>query len=220
MRRNHEQSVIDIFVKRFREIGSKNGRKTYQFSLDGQDALVGADYIFNTNTNFALVEFKYEKIDLRSEGKKRLRKITCENLKEDNGRYLQSLECHFIAWSQKGTTREIYLNQYYPTICNQKIFPDSRILPQDGDSSSEVSSKTLIENFLRGYVGASFNVFKSYTDWLLSLGETGAGGIEVMMDNPERNQSGMLEFNNLDLLHDWLIQNDPSPTLSNSYGPQ
>lgn len=72
-----------------------------------------------------MVEFKYEEHDLRSEGKKELRQLMCEKLNEDYEALDQSLMCHFVAWSQKEEMRELYLNQYYPEICNRKIFPES-----------------------------------------------------------------------------------------------
>ncbi|MES2822482.1 MAG: hypothetical protein V4732_02690 [Pseudomonadota bacterium] len=219
MRRKHEQSLIDLFVKHLHRVGSLNGRNTYQFSLDGQDAILGADYIFTTDTSFVLVEFKYEELDLPSEGKKELRKLMCELLSEDYKALDKSLMCHFVAWSKKQETRELYFNRYYPEICNQKIFPGSMLLADNKDSSGRMYADILITDFLNGIVGANFNVFKQYTDWLLSLGETGDGGIEVMLDNPETNQLEIIEFSDLDMLNDWLIKNDPSSAPSSSYDP-
>jgi hypothetical protein len=120
MRRKHEQSVIDAFSNYFLKVGHQLGRQTNRFSLDGQDSVLGGDYIFTSNTNFALVEFKYEKGDLKAEGDKRLRKLLCEKLDADEARLSQSLQCHFIAWSQKYIARNIYFNKYHAEICTRE----------------------------------------------------------------------------------------------------
>jgi hypothetical protein len=70
MRKKHEQSVIDSFSNFFLTKGQSRGKTTNRLSLDGQDSILGADYIFTENSNFALVEFKYEDRDLKSEGDK------------------------------------------------------------------------------------------------------------------------------------------------------
>lgn len=82
-----------------------------------------------------------------------------------------------------------------------------------------MQAELLIRHFLNGTVGAHFNIFKQYIDWLLVLGETGDGGIELLVDNPDSDRLEMLEFSDLNMLNDWLIKNDPSLASSASYDP-
>jgi len=219
LRRKHEQSVIDAFSNYFLKVGAQRGRRTHRFSLDGQDSILGADYIFTSNTNFALVEFKYEQRDLKAEGDKRLRRILCEKLEVDKTRLNQSLQCHFIAWSQKEEVRKIYFNKYYPEICSREIFPQAELHRAQGDPSSRIQAQRMVTSFLDGDLGTNFRTFQLYTQWLLSIGETGEGGVELMLDNPDSNDLEILEFSNLDLVNDWIIQNGPTSAPSSSPGP-
>ncbi|MBW3199590.1 hypothetical protein [Marinobacter nauticus] len=219
MRRKHEQSIIDAFSNYFLKVGRQRGRQTNRFSLDGQDSVLGGDYIFTANTNFALVEFKYEKRDLKAEGDKRLRKLLCEKLDADKVRLSQSLQCHFIAWSQKEMARNIYFNKYHPEICTREIFPQAELHQKQSDPSSRIRAEQMVSSFLNAELGTNFRTFRQYTQWLLSIGETGEGGVELMLDNPDSNDLEILEFSNLDLVNDWLVQNGPSSTPSPSPGP-
>ncbi len=101
MKKKHEKSIIDAFSSHFLKKGKSLGKNTNRFSLDGQDAILGADYIFTESTKFALVEFKYEEPDLMTEGGKELRHTLCLKLEIEKIRQNQSLQCHYIAWSKK-----------------------------------------------------------------------------------------------------------------------
>ena len=66
MKRQHEQSIIDAFKKIFDLKCSQLGEDVYlSASLDGQDNHLGADYLFSLDTKFILIEFKYEKGDIK-----------------------------------------------------------------------------------------------------------------------------------------------------------
>jgi hypothetical protein len=125
MRKKHEQSVIDSFANYFLSKGRLLGKQVNRLSVDGQDSLLGADYIFTATTNFALVEFKYEENDLKSEGTKALRLKLCRMLDQNDLRLEQSLQCHFVAWSNKQQEiRQVFFNKYRTEICNKEIFPN------------------------------------------------------------------------------------------------
>lgn len=212
MRKKHEQSVIDAFSNYFLRKGQSLGKTTNRLSLDGQDSLLGADYIFTENSNFALVEFKYEHRDLKAEGDKSLRNTLCTLLDNETIRRNQSLQCHYIAWSQKlQESRCILFNKYYPEICNNAIFPLSTLRSSNPNVTSRVSADNLINQFFDGSVGSTFEVFNRYVNWLLSIGGKEGTGVEVMLDNPDSNELDILEFSSLNLLNDWLIQNRPAP---------
>ncbi|TMX70611.1 hypothetical protein [Vibrio rotiferianus] len=220
MRRKHEQSVIDAFSNYFLKQGQSRGKITNRLSLDGQDSILGADYIFTENSNFALVEFKYEDHDLKAEGDKELRSTLCTMLDNELVRRNQSLQCHYIAWSKKQQERRrVLFNKYYPEICNSAIFPLTNLRNSSPETSSRVSADHLIDQFFDGSVGASFEVFNQYVDWLLSIGGKEGTGVEVMLDNPDSNELDILEFSSLELLNNWLIQNRPQPAPSWSPSP-
>lgn len=219
MKKKHEQSVIDSFFNHFQKIGSSRGRYVHKFSLDGQDSILGADYIFTCNTNFALVEFKYEERDIRAESEKPLRRTLCLRLDQDQTKRYQSLQCHFIAWSQKEESRRIYFNQYQPEVCNRELFPDAPLRKLQKDSTSRMRAEGLVTQFLDGEIGSTFETFREYTNWLLSLGEKEETGVEIMLDNPDSNDLKILEFSSLELVNDWLIRNMPTPTSGPSNSP-
>jgi hypothetical protein len=220
MRKKHEQSVIDAFSNYFLKKGQSRGKNTNRLSLDGQDSILGADYIFTESSNFALVEFKYEERDLKAEGDKDLRKTLCAMLDSETSRRYQSLQCHYIAWSKKQQERRgILFNKYYPEICNKAIFPLSILRNSNPDVSSRVSADNLINQFLDGSIGSTFEVFNRYVNWLLSIGGKEGTGIEVMLDNPDSNELEILEFSSLNLLNNWLIQNRPQPAPSPPSSP-
>ncbi|HHG3247567.1 TPA: hypothetical protein ACPVXZ_004807 [Vibrio parahaemolyticus] len=214
MRRRHEQSIIDRFSEFFLEQGRSLGRDVNRFSLDGQDTELGADYIFNSGTRFTLVEFKYEERDILSEGSKPLRELLCVRLDSEQRRKLQSLNCHYISWSQRVlNTRQVMFNKYYPEVCNTTVFSaDMRhVCP---DTSSRESAMGLVEQFLNGNIGSDFSEFQNYTDWLMTLAGKEGTGVEVMMDNPASNELALLEFSNLSALNDYLVRNRPAPSVA------
>lgn len=213
MNKKHEQSIIDAFSNYFLAQGRNQGRQAHRLSVDGQDSLLGADYIFTSNSKFALVEFKYGKADILAEGLKYLREKMCSLLDQDNYRLLQSLACHYIAWSQSNMQqrRKVYFNKYYPEVCNSKIFPHVNLLSAQPDEVSRLMAEDLVDQFLEGEIGANYETFKIYTDWLLYIAGSEGSEVEVMLDNPDSNQLDILEFKGLDLLNDWLVNNRPSP---------
>ena len=211
MKKKHEQSIIDAFSNYFLSQGREYGRQTYRLSVDGQDSLLGADYIFTSNSKFALIEFKYESKDILAEGKKELREKMCLLLDQSPLRLRQSLKCHYIAWSELVETRKVHFNMYHPEVCNLKIFPDSKISAPQPNTDYRLYAEELVDQFLNGAIGNEYETFSSYTKWLLNIAGSEGGSIEVMLDNPDSNQLDILDFKSLDLLNDWLINNRPNP---------
>ena len=66
MKRQHEQSIIDVFKEIFSSKCKQLGENFHiSASLDGQDNHLGADYLFSVKTKFILIEFKYEKKNIK-----------------------------------------------------------------------------------------------------------------------------------------------------------
>ncbi|WEM43895.1 hypothetical protein PTW35_09005 [Photobacterium sp. DA100] len=217
MRRKHEQSVVDAFSNQFARQATDRGRAMSRCSLDGQDSILGADYIFTTTTNFALVEFKYEERDIRAEGNKSLRERLCLLLDDDVSRRSQSLKCHYIAWSKKRQQRSVVFNKYYPEVCNKNIFPQALQMVQDeGDITSRQNANEVIDKFLNGEIGSNYYTFKQYTNWLLSIGGHEGSTVEVMLDNPDSDQLEILDFPSLELMKNWLDHNRPNRSVTYS----
>ncbi len=125
MQKRHEQSVIDGFFNTFYKIAEKNNKQLIRCSMDGQDSILGGDYIFTNNTKFVLTEFKYERSNLSSENKKPKRLNLCQKLDNENLYKNLSLKGHFIAWSEMKHVRKVFFNPYYSQICNRSIFGEN-----------------------------------------------------------------------------------------------
>lgn len=212
MNRKHEQSVADSFSNHFMRFAGQQGKQINRCSLDGQDAILGADYIFTDASNFSLIEFKYEEGDIRAEGRKPLRSQLCLRLDHEKSRRLQSLKCHYIAWSHKRRNRTVELNQYYPEVCNKVIFPDEHyplLMHDEPQVQSRISADAMFTGFLNGNIGSNYFTFKQYTNWLMSLGGHEESTIEVMLDNPDSDQLDIIDFPSLELMKNWLDHNKP-----------
>ncbi|WP_146184888.1 hypothetical protein [Aeromonas sp. HMWF015] len=141
-------------------------------------------------------------------------------LDSEKVRLNQSLQCHYIAWSKKqNERRNVVFNKYYPEICNKMIFPSSTLRNTTPETSSRVSADNLIDQFLDGSIGSSFEVFNRYVNWLLSIGGKQGTSVEVMLDNPDSNELDILEFSSLELLNNWLVKNRPRLSPSQSPSP-
>jgi hypothetical protein len=220
MNRKHEQSVADAFSNHFSKIAMEQGKTLNRCSLDGQDAILGADYIFTNTTKFALIEFKFEEQDIKAESKKPLRAKLCTFLDSEISRRSQSLQCHYIAWSKKRQKRTMHFNNYYPEVCNNQIFNPVKtpLTNQERGISSRVNANEVIKSFLSGEIGSNYYAFKQYTNWLMALGGHEGSTVEVMLDNPDSEQLEILDFTSLDLMKSWLDHNQP--TRKNIYKPK
>ena len=189
--------------------------------MDGQDALLGADYLFTDNTRFLLTEFKYEKLDLKNEKKKPRRLVMCAALDEHKEAQSLSFDCHFIAWSEREYTRTVVFNSYYAEICNRTLFGADSLLQRETPlESSRCSADDFIDGFILGSVGVGYAEFEGYSSWLLSLESGGGDSIELMLDNPDSAQLEFLEFSSVQALKTWLDRNAPSPAPRYTPGPR
>lgn len=222
MDKKHEQSIIDGFFDHFKDIAEHNGEKLTRCSSDGQDSLLGGDYIFTNNTMFVLAEFKYEEEDIKSERKKSRRLNLCIKLDEEQRRLNQSLKCHYIGWSTRSNGRTVEFNKYYYEVCNTTVFDQSKALKQTTPNYRErKNADRLINNFLKGEIGATYKVFEIYINWLLSLEEGGADSIELISRNPNSKTMKMIDFKSIHDLKVWLDYNKPkiAPRSGSTFHP-
>ena len=182
--------------------------------MDGMDTLLGADYIFSDNIRFLMTEFKYDKNNLKKEADKPRRLKLCKYLDSDAYRAIDSIHCHYIAWSISlpENKKRLYFNQYKPQICNQEIFgAESNLENLMVDNSCMRTSKRMISEFINHEVGVSFKQFDDYVSWLLSIDDSGASGVEILIDDPDNDECDFLVFESLPKLKVWLDRYSPQP---------
>lgn len=227
MLKKHEQSMIDGFSNFIERKAKAAGRQITHCSFDGQDSIVGADYVFTNHTNFLMVEFKYEESDLKREGLKPRRLHLCRILDDhDDWRELSS-QCHYVAWTEalkpvSQRKRFVNFNGYYDEICNRSVFGEHSDLKRDvpfGDF--KVKAGRLADDFLSGELGIDFPRFERYTDWLTSLEGSGSSGIELMVDDHTEDELILLDFPSVGSLKSWLDTTTfQPPTPRKSSGPR
>ena len=193
---HHEQSVIDRFNRFFNEYALSIKKNMSYFSLDGQDAIAGADYLFSDHSRLALIEFKYSNWQLRMETKKDLISRLCELLEVNFQMVALHEQCHFIAWS-KGVNHAVNLNVYRNEICNKLFFPRSKVLESaEPDRDSRVRAKLFCEEFFREESTRSLGLedFEKYVAWYLAeAGDSGASSFELLVDNKYTDECAMIK---------------------------
>ena len=186
MGRQKEQSLIDAFFNHLRRHVEGKHRQFVNCSMDGMDTILGADYIFSDNIRFLMTEFKYDKNNLKKEADVKPRRLKlCKYLDSDAYKAKDSIDCHYIAWSislSEGKRRLLF-NQYKPQICNQEIFgTESNLESLMVDDSCMRTTKRMISEFLNHEVGVPFEQFDNYVTWLLSIDDSGASGVEILIE--------------------------------------
>ena len=196
MKRKHEQSIIDNFFDYLKRV-YEDKNEFYSSSLDGQDTLLNADYIFTNSTKFVLSEFKYQEQDIKSEHNKQRSTLLCLKLLADNLNKQRHNKCHFIAWSDMTYDDcQILLNQYNNEVCISNI--KDRICIED-----------FSEDFYENKIGLEFDEFNEYIKWLLDSPNLPNDGtnIELIINDSEKKQFKMETFNTLEKLKNWLDSN-------------
>lgn len=180
------------------------GEKVHKLSLDGQDSNLLADYIFTSGTMFALIEFKYEEKNISNEKDKPHSKNICISLDNEENRKLQSLRCHYIGWSSSdGHMNEIFVNEYYKAVCNRQVFK-AGVDQEYPYMSTKLRVNELVQKFLDGDIGTIFEDFDDYTSWLMENAGKGGQEIEVILNNPNKDESYFITCKSLKELHKFL----------------
>ena len=221
LKRKHEQSVIDLFLRYLNKASEQQGKKILSFSLDGQDHLVGADYLLTETTKFTVIEFKYDESDISSERNKPIRLVMCSRLEKENDRLIEHMHCHFIAWSSGFLWgRTVYFNNYSNEVCNRKVLgPLCGLISGSPIVEERTNADEFIEEFLSGDIGLRFECFHSYITWLINNPDDDDGDgphefIELLLLDEDRDNFSMVTFHSLLELKEWLDNHHPEPTMA------
>lgn len=230
---NHEKSLENSFLNNFRETARTKNITCVCPSLDSQDRIVGADYLFTDSARYAIIEFKYKHSGLKTEANKNLRKKLCITLTSDEHHLMVHKECHFLAYSNAPKDYGIIVNKYFNAICNQKIWGEEYNGMKYPNTEFEATEDVFIDDFFTGIIGADFDTFLDYLIWLLNLSDESntTGHLELLISNPLDHRAAKLPFTNVEALHNWLINNAPNlqhddddddeykPSYSDSFSP-
>lgn len=220
LNRKHELSVMNVFISRLKKAAESEGKRFIGAPLDGQDAWLGADCLMSEGSRFAMAEFKYEESDIRSENRKPRRLAMCTALRRHKIRLDDHLACHLIAWSIPDEKRTIVLNVYAHEVCNAKIWGEEHGLEDVAYPGPRHEDELFIEEFISGNVGLELEDFEAYVSWLTDFEENGSSSIELLIENPDEDTIGALEFASLSELKLWMDNNPPRPKPpSHSSGP-
>ncbi|MFZ3516592.1 hypothetical protein LC147_26325 [Vibrio harveyi] len=219
LERKLEDSVIDIFRKRVEKLARKVDKQVITSPLNGQDRELGADFFLSETTKFAIIEFKYRECDIKTEVRKDLRKLLCENLQEDVLYKNLHINCHFIAWSTKEKKPNVEMNFYCNEVCNKSIFKDSNTLNETSISDTRQSDIDFINEFLSGNKGLKYKAFYKYINWLFEVAGDTSGRFELLFEHPDQNIIDSVPITSLAQLKEWLINNKPKPTIKSSLIP-
>ncbi|MHC8362000.1 hypothetical protein ACYZUA_17230 [Pseudomonas sp. LS2P72] len=219
--------MIDGFSNFIVRKAQAAGRQITRCSFDGQDSILGADYVFTNHTNFLMVEFKYEESDLKHEALKPRRLKLCRILDDNDDWRGLSSQCHYVAWSEemKPTSqgkRFVNFNGYYDEVCNCSIFGEYSKLKRDTPSDDlRLRAGRLADEFLSGNLGMDFQSFEQYTDWLMGLEDSDPSGIELMVDDSVEDELILMDFPSVRELKSWLDRTTfQPPKPRNSRGPR
>ncbi len=224
LKRKHEQSVIDAFFHHLVRAANRQGKKFVYCSLDGQDRLVGADYLLTETTKFIIAEFKYDENDIASERNKPLRHTMCTRLENEPNRQDEHENSHFIAWSSGLLMKIIHLNQYSNEVCNREVLGFECGLNSAAPIiQKRITADEFIGQCLSGEIGLPFESFHSYVTWLMENPDDGSGDgpqafIELLLQDESRDDLTLIGFSSLVELKNWLDNNYPETT--NTYFAQ
>lgn len=209
LKRKHESSVMTIFMNRLKKVADAEKKRFIGSSLDGQDTWLGADCLMSEGSRFVMAEFKYEEPDISSEKTKPRRLTMCKALIDDSTRLDEHKACHLIAWSVSDEDRAIILNCYANEVCNVQIWGTQQGLPGTPETDPRLYDDVFVKAFFRGEVGLEFAAFKAYVEWLSELDGGGSGDIELLIENPDEDTFGALQFASLSELKRWMDHNPP-----------
>jgi len=207
----HEKSVENLFKDNFEQAARDKEYIYTSASLDSQDRLAGADYLFTTHNQYAIIEFKYREGDLLSEVKKEKRLQLCNAL--HNQKHIRPLheKCHFAAWSNNEKNITIETNIYFNEVCNKKFWGSDFDHIDKPETKTRIDHNSFIDSFIDGAEGSSFNDFNKYMIWLLKNADekNNNGYLELLISNPLDKRAAGLEFTSIENMQKWILNNRP-----------
>ncbi|MHB1282016.1 MAG: hypothetical protein ACYCYL_12430 [Acidithiobacillus sp.] len=215
----HEQAVIDSFNRFFEKQATEKGCKIRSFSLDGQDALAGADYILTDQSRFALVEFKYTQAEILAESKKGKRLNLCTELELHPDMKFLHDQCHFIAWAE-ATQMKAQCNIYRLEVCNKQIFgAESGLHNKSPSSDNRIYAKQFTTEFFSGLPPRSLSLseFESYVEWLLQVASgSSKSSFELLTYDETSDECAMIKLSSIRAAYNWMKMQQPQDTPSTS----
>ena len=206
---NHEQAVVDSFNLFIRKKAEKLGNGFRAFSLDGQDALAGADYILSDTLQFSLVEFKFTERQINDEKNKDKRLKLCEALENNPEMRRLHDKSHFIAWMDR-LSRIVNCNIYRLEVCNQSVFGPYCVLTSKKKSiDKRVGAKQFAEEFFSHELTRSLSLqeFEVYLKWILEIGDQKSSGtLELLTLDEKTDECQLRPFRSVRMAYDWMQQ--------------
>jgi hypothetical protein len=231
--RQMEQGLVVEFSKkldrRFRALHGAGKRQSYVVgsALCGQDKAL-ADYLLSAGARFALIEFKANQEQLKTEGGKQQRRLLLDGCLAESGLRARSRDLHYVAWGEAaqldlpglGTqTKEVLmLSHYFDKIGGLLGMsvprPRSRHWTDDAFITSYLEPMTAGSNLPR---------FRRYLIELYQLvGTSGGAGLDgfqgmVTVYIPGfkgEHQFQELRFNSFEHLLQLTIHHQPAPELA------
>lgn len=186
--RRLEQDLIVQFSndlqRQFLQKSVQNDRvfRTYSGSAIGAQDRELADYLLAVNARFALIEFKADEDNIKSEKSKLLRVALCTVLASDSAMLARAREMHFVAWGQlehqnifgvcnPQLISEIVMASYADKVCStiDCAFPVAKI--------NAIASSKFINSFLEFKTkGGPWKRFKRYLEELYLLAKKDTAG--------------------------------------------
>ena len=203
---NHEQAVIYGFNRFFEQQALLSGKNFRSFPLDGQDSLVGADYLLTDESRFCLVEFKNSQREISTEKKKERMLKLCQLLEQNNQMANLHDQCHFIAWNQ---TQEmmVKMNIYRKEVCNSKIFgKECGLKNTQSDANYQVWAKQFTTDFFENNSrrNLSLNDFEIYLEWLLlTVSGRNRSTLELITYDDQADNCLLVEFESVRSVYNW-----------------
>lgn len=211
----HEQSVADRFNQFMAKKAAARGCRFEYFSLDGQDCVVGGDYVLTDAHRFSIVEFKDTEQDIKKESRKRRRLSLCKALQQRFDMVEFHDQCHFIVWSALETGK-VHANIYRHEVCNLfTLGAGSDMVDQLPFVASRVSALKFVEDFFHPSASRSLTreAFQEYLEWLLvETSESSNSTVELVAFNPDEEDLVLVRFSTLEATQDWLLRNYAPPT--------
>jgi hypothetical protein len=211
----NENQLINLFNEYLHDEASRLSASLHDFSLGGQDRILGADWLYRANGLFMLVEFKAINDGYLTEKKKPLRAALCLQLARNQMMRDRHERCHFIAW---GDNESLYANIYRRQVCNTRVFPSL------DTNAPDLSNLMGAESFSRSLLsidtpqGLPLQEFEAYLCWLRQIDDSDGpeqmpSAVQLIARDKSRPGFATKVFNSVSALDQW-IRSQPQPSSS------
>lgn len=215
-----EDSVKDIFDKKFRSACTHYTNPEIKFSLNGQDQFINADTMFSTFEKFFIIEFKSQKSSIKDEIKKTSACTLCCGLSQDDEMMVVHENCHFIMWGRKKDDLYARFDVYAQAVCNPVTLPECEGAKVINGTAADIEYEILADQAGKNAAGVDITTFRNYLAWLFGdrkkQGEKGDFKATVYATSHDYALTGKA-FDSIEDLYTWAMGNEPEE--DNSYTP-